>query len=121
MHQSQGLSWRAEARLSWPEECCGVRVEHWEFFVVCPVPLKPRGPQDRTLATLELVCAETDRYATPPKTVSVRTLDERGGIVGLAETRWRAGLGFTHGLGIQGVAAPPPDVSLSGLARESSH
>jgi hypothetical protein len=107
-------SWKAEARLFWPDGGGFHVVKHWIFRVDHP-EIPPTAPtQAREVATLDLVCLATDRYATPPQAISARLL-EAGLEPAPAWAKWHAALGFVYGGGTRRVSPPRPGATMREL------
>jgi hypothetical protein len=120
-------SWSGSARLDWIAGGRQVGQESLTFTVHCMEQPQEPGlkPIDmRRLVTLQLVCAEArKRYGVPPRSVRVDVemgLDDSTTEPVLSRARWRLGQGFCHGMGILGVASPPPGARLADI-HEQQH
>lgn len=108
--------WTARSIFTW--HTGGGAVTGFAFAVECPelVESEPGLNEQglRRLMTLRLVCAETARYAVPPREVRI-WLDGDDSEPALTRARWRSGIGFCHGSFIMKVAAPLDGAQLTDL------
>lgn len=104
-------SWSGTAQLKWYALGSLVGEDLLAFEVECPILPEDERLQPvelRRLATLQLACAEAERYGIPPRVVTIRLIEDDLLPVGMDRARWRADSGgFCHGAGILQVAAPP--------------